>query len=619
MFSEAANIWVQQFSIPWLDSFFRSVSALGNECAYLLLVTFVFWCVNRRVGQSLLLALLSSVWVNCVLKDALGMPRPSDELVRVMVYEWSSGFPSGHAQLAATVWGFLALYTRKATLVVWAVLVVFMIALSRVYLGVHYVYQVCAGIVIGLAIAAFFVRQARRLEVSSPSRLTRWPYAILLPYLAALVVQPDDAFRIAGVGMGALLTEVTRHMLDDDGRLSLRQVLGRLALGWSSLMLGLWLVSRRFVAPGVASMLAYAALTMWVTAGAPALFRYVGLGPARPPSVDDEADPGKGYPIPANVPLPSRWPQPTISTGMVAALCGLLSVGISLMALETTENLPDSISTVTGITRSVQLPPELVFEQDQIVIGHQGAAGLAPGNTLAAFGQGLQAGADLLELDVRRSMDGVLIVFAGECLDDVTEASGAVSDMSLVELRELDAGYHFTTDGEIYPYRGRNVRIPTLEAVLHAYPTARFAVNIRDVGEGVARDVLEALDAANARHRVIVISDDGPTIRYFRALAPEIPTALSREEVRRFVAMTRLGVGVFYKPPGRYLRIPQRSGVLPLASPAFIRLAQRVGMQVYVGIVNDGQAMQQLIRAGVDGIITNWPNYLVETLGAGTP
>jgi glycerophosphoryl diester phosphodiesterase len=614
LFSEAVNIWLQRFSIPSLDWFFRSASALGNEFAYLLLVTFVLWCVNRHVGRSLLLALLTSVWVSSVLKDALGIPRPSDELLRVMVYEWSSGFPSGHAQLAATVWGFLALYARSTIMTTGALLVVFMISLSRLYLGVHYLYQVCAGIIIGVAIAVFFVRRVHRATVPSQPRLRHWMYSVLLPYVAAFLVQSDDAFRIAGVAMGVLLTGVTRHVPDDsEARPSPGVVLGRLALGWPSLMLGHWLVSRRFVAPGIASMLAYCALTMWVTVGAPALFRYVGLGPAQPPSTDEE-DPGKGYPIPADVPLPSKWPQPTISSAMAAALCGLLAIGISLMTLETAEHLPDRMSTVTELPRSTQFLPGLEFEQDPVVIGHQGAAGLAPGNTIAAFGQGLQAGANLLGLDVRRSMDGVLVVFAEERLDGVTEVSGAVGDMPVAELRELDAGYRFTLDGNSYPYRGRNVRIPTLEAVLLAYPSARFSVDIRDSGEDIARNLLDVLDAASARHRVIVTSEDGPTIQYFRTLAPEIPTALSREEVKRFVVMARLGVGVFYRPPARYLRIPQRLGVLQLASPALIRLAHRVGMQVHVGIADNKQAMKQLIQADADGIITSWPNHLADIL-----
>ena len=85
------------------------------------------------------------------------------------------------------------------------------------------------------------------------------------------------------------------------------------------------------------------------------------------------------------------------------------------------------------------------------------------------------------------------MVFAEENTESVTGVKGIVSDMSLVELRRLDAGYSFTVDGQAYPHRGKNVRIPTLEMVLTAYPTAYFYVNIKDRGEDAARDVLAVL------------------------------------------------------------------------------------------------------------------------------
>ncbi|NLN18553.1 MAG: phosphatase PAP2 family protein [Firmicutes bacterium] len=614
MFSEAVNIWMQQVPVPGVDIFFYWITVLGSEFAYLFLVTTVLWCVDHRVGKRLLFAILLSTWINSVLKDALGMPRPSDEILRVMVDEWSAGFPSGHAQLAATFWGFLALCRRNRLMTIIAVSMVIMVSLSRLYLGVHYMYQVLGGIAVGVAVAWLAVRHPLSMAKSFQPKARHWLLGVLLPYLAALPVQSDDGFRIAGATMGLLLGEMTQHTQKDSGE-SLRpgQALGRLVLGWPTLILGYWLVSREYLAPGIASMLAYCALTMWITVGMPWVFGLARLGATPQAFSPCEEDPERKHPILADVPVPVRWSASTISWAAVVAFFALLAIGISLMALDTSEQ-PDADGIPLAESEVLHYLPELPLGPGPIVIGHQGAAGLAPGNTLAAFGQGLQAGSHILQLDVRRSLDRIPMVFAEENTESVTGVKGIVSDMSLVELRRLDAGYSFTVDGQAYPYRGKNVRIPTLEMVLTAYPTAYFYVNIKDRGEDAARDVLAVLDAAGARHRVIVVCDDGPTIRHFRTLAPEVPTGLAQDEIRRFFIMVRLGVGVFYRAPARYLLMPHRRGVIQLANPAHIRLAHRAGMKVHVGVVNNRQVMKQMIAAGADGILTDWPNHLTALL-----
>ena len=217
MFSEAVNIWMQQVPVPGVDIFFYWITVLGSEFAYLFLVTTVLWCVDHRVGKRLLFAILPSTWINSVLKDALGMPRPSDEILRVMVDEWSAGFPSGHAQLAATFWGFLALCRRNRLMTIIAVSMVIMVSLSRLYLGVHYMYQVLGGIAVGVAVAWLAVRHPLSMAKSFQPKARHWLLGVLLPYLAALPVQSDDGFRIAGATMGLLLGEMTQHTQKDSG------------------------------------------------------------------------------------------------------------------------------------------------------------------------------------------------------------------------------------------------------------------------------------------------------------------------------------------------------------------------------------------------------------------
>src|SRR5689334_9975223 len=101
------------------------------------------------------------------------------------------------------------------------------------------------------------------------------------------------------------------------------------------------------------------------------------------------------------------------------------------------------------------------------VIGHRGAAGVAPENTVAAFEWAVADRADIVELDVHASRDGQIVVIHDETVDRTTDGVGAVKDLSLAELKRLDAGYRFKSAADDYPFRGRGVTIPTLAELLH--------------------------------------------------------------------------------------------------------------------------------------------------------
>lgn len=622
MFSEGMILWLQQFSTPWLDKLFIVLSSLGSEYMYLGLLTFIYWGISRRTGRSLFMAFLVSVWLNSVLKDVLGWPRPSGDLVRVLSYEWSSGFPSGHAQLAATVWGYIAMRWPKRPIVVVSTLLIFVIALSRLYLGMHYLGQVLVGLGLGLAIAAMMVASERRMRCAPQPRAWRAALTVLAAYVLAIPVQSDDGFRIAGVWMGLMLTDAVPRRISGDSLPESYSVEGtayswpiRLVctlVGWLGLGAGYILV-KRLAAPGVAMLFAYAALAAWVTSGAPALLRLLKLGAPNRSSVDESAT--ARYPIPASVPIPeSVAVTPEVSPVFAVGLFILLSVGLTLPSVEFSGWLGGGSPAAMEASSMVATLPALQTEESFLVFGHRGAQGLAPANTLAAFGKGLQVGASVLECDVWRTLDGHLVVIHDGRIDNVTNGTGAVSALTLSELRQFDAGYHFSDDNENFPYRGQNIRIPTLEMVLRAYPTARFNIDMKDHSSDMPHALLAVLSATQAENRVIISSFDGPTIRRFRQLAPGIPTALASDEVRRFIVMARLGVGIFYQPPAKYMQIPEREGMVQLATPATFRLAHRLGMDVHIWTINDQTTMRRLIAAGADGIITDYPDRLVNVL-----
>jgi len=114
------------------------------------------------------------------------------------------------------------------------------------------------------------------------------------------------------------------------------------------------------------------------------------------------------------------------------------------------------------------------------LVAHRGGSGLAPENTLEAFRSAVDDwGADILEMDVRLSADGHVVVIHDETVDRTTNGSGAVGALTLEELRALDAGWRFTDPSGATSFRGRGARLPTFDEVLDAFPAVRINVEAK--------------------------------------------------------------------------------------------------------------------------------------------
>src|SRR5215210_2384008 len=140
-------------------------------------------------------------------------------------------------------------------------------------------------------------------------------------------------------------------------------------------------------------------------------------------------------------------------------------------------------------------------------LAHRGASSLAPENTIEAFRLALEAGAGGLELDVHMTRDGHIVVIHDATVDRTTSGTGAVSELTIDELRGLDAGFDFSPDGgSTRPYRGRESRVPTLEEVLREFPGVAVNIDIKAGSSDIEAAVLEVLREANALDRVLVVS-----------------------------------------------------------------------------------------------------------------
>src|ERR687889_285423 len=173
-----------------------------------------------------------------------------------------------------------------------------------------------------------------------------------------------------------------------------------------------------------------------------------------------------------------------------------------------------------------------VYSEWPVNLAHRGASTLAPENTMEAFRTAVEAGAGGLELDVHLTRDGHIVVIHDATVDRTTSGTGAVSEMTLDELRRPDAGYNFSPDGgPTRPYRGRGTKVPTLEEVLLEFPGVTVNIDIKAGSSGIEAAVLGVLREANALGRVLVVSTFYATVKRFRRFSGgNVSTGASRWE-----------------------------------------------------------------------------------------
>ncbi len=274
--------------------------------------------------------------------------------------------------------------------------------------------------------------------------------------------------------------------------------------------------------------------------------------------------------------------------------------------------------------RSQPLPPHPFFaaSDDVLVIAHQGGEGLRPSNTLAAFANAVDLGVDVLETDVHATADGELVLMHDDTVDRTTNGSGSLRQMTLAQVRALDAGYYWTEDdGQSYPYRGQGLTVPTLRELLMAFPDMRFNVEIKQQEPPMAEPLCNLIRELDMGEQMLVASFNEAAIVAFREACPEVATSMVQAEIIPFFALSKLWLGATYQPQVEAIQVPEfRGGIVPwgdlrVVNGRFIRDAQQHNIEFHVWTVNETDDMQRMLDWGVDGIITDRPDRLLELLG----
>lgn len=229
-----------------------------------------------------------------------------------------------------------------------------------------------------------------------------------------------------------------------------------------------------------------------------------------------------------------------------------------------------------------------------LCIGHRGARGHAPENTLLSLNTGIRLGADWLEFDVQLHPSGALLLLHDLTLDRTTNGRGRLIDADVDTLRTLDAG-----DG---------LPLPTLQDALELIEQ-RAGVNIElksAYGTGVAvAELLRRYVAAGwPAERFLVSSFHLPELWEFKQAAPEIP-----------VAPLLSGVPLDWAGCAQALEAAAISLSSEFVDPRLVADAKTHGCCVYVYTVNDPAEMRQLRELGIDGVFTDYPERVMALRG----
>ncbi|MEQ8473960.1 MAG: glycerophosphodiester phosphodiesterase family protein [Marinoscillum sp.] len=247
------------------------------------------------------------------------------------------------------------------------------------------------------------------------------------------------------------------------------------------------------------------------------------------------------------------------------------------------------------------------------IIAHKGASGIAPENTMASFKLALEMGVDMIELDVRNTHDEQIIVFHDQTLDRTTNGTGDVHDYTLAEIRELDAGSWFGNA----KYAGE--KVPTLKEVLdYINGRCKVLIEIKHMDHPHYHDFAEKL--------VDVIKQEKNGYEWIILQSMESEYLKAAHEYDDHVQTKKLMIGedsapllAFYIETKMHLGRAKEDDRMKALNPEYHTLSTRrvfnmhaKGFQVYTYSPNTREDMIKMLHMGVDGIITDFPQILVQ-------
>jgi glycerophosphoryl diester phosphodiesterase len=253
-----------------------------------------------------------------------------------------------------------------------------------------------------------------------------------------------------------------------------------------------------------------------------------------------------------------------------------------------------------------------------LVIAHQGGDGIWPGDTMLAFEKAVGIGSDVLEMDAHITKDGQIVVMHDEKVDRTTDGTGLIEDLTLKELKQLDAAYKWSNDdGKTFPYRGQGIQVPTLNELFQKFPQIRYVIEIKLTQNPIDKPLCDLIRKHNMQNKVVIASFHDVAMQNFRRTCPEVATSASRGEVTKFVLLGKVFLSGLVAPQYQSIQPPydpKESMNIPIMTKRFIREAHAKNLKVEPWTVDDPELMKQYIEWGVDGIMTDRPDLMIDVL-----
>ncbi|MEN8119306.1 MAG: glycerophosphodiester phosphodiesterase family protein [Bacteroidota bacterium] len=248
---------------------------------------------------------------------------------------------------------------------------------------------------------------------------------------------------------------------------------------------------------------------------------------------------------------------------------------------------------------------KLEKEESIVLTGHRGAAGLAPENTLAAIQKGLDNNVDRIEIDVQQTKDNVVISLHDITINRTTNGVGLVKNMTYNEILKFSAGIKFSE-------KFKDEKVPTLNDVLKLVNgQAVLVIEIKagnDYYPGIEQRVVDAINEHNAKQWVIVHSFNDSALEKIREIDETIE--LHKLFIADFPFIPLIYDGKFRITNLKdYRYATEISTFYTFTTQRLVDQVHAMNKKINVWTVNDSIKINRLINMGVDGIITDYPNY----------
>lgn len=267
--------FIQGFSNPFLDIVFQLITMVGEDTFFILVVATMYWCIDKEMGYKLAFVTITGTVVNISIKEIFKVPRPIGQPgIRSLRLKTAGGysFPSGHTQSTSTLCTFFMLEFRRNWIYALGICMILLVALSRLYLGVHTPLDVAGGAIVG-AVWVVIWDYIDKLSKKYDSKMVL--LIVIIPALLGLAVfRTNDYYKAAGALLGLFAGYLIEpRYINFKVEAGLMKQAVKLAVGLAVAILLRLLLKIVFPEALLSDFIRYFILLIWITIAAPLMFK----------------------------------------------------------------------------------------------------------------------------------------------------------------------------------------------------------------------------------------------------------------------------------------------------------------------------------------------------------